>query len=293
MLLKKFSIPAILLIIGIVMVFVGMTTEQDLIFKIAAIMMMLAGFISLAFSTGKLNRKMMMLIGVATGCIAAVLLYLSGKSVVDTTVYNQNYELCKLQSIQNLQDIRYLQKSYMEKNGVFVSDWDELLEYARTGTVPKLISKGSVPNDKITPEERKYLYNDNRPIDNVMTEQEAYLLSKWKNGPRYNELFKDFVRDTIQISFMEAKFGTKSYVRSREVAGLSRFSVDSLPIIPFTGGREKWTMEVLDSVMMGEVAVPAIFVYGEIPFAKIQGKKNEKISFGRLTSNDMSGSWEE
>jgi hypothetical protein len=256
-------------------------------------MMMLAGFISLAFSTGKLNRKMMMMIGVATGVIGFFLLYLSGKSVMDTTIYNKNYEMCRLQSIQNLQDIRYLQKSYMDEHGVFISDWDKLIEYAKTGTVPKLISKGSVPNEKITPEERKYLYNDNRAIDNVMTEQEAYLLSKWKQGPRYNELFKDFVRDTIQISFMDAKFGTKSYVRSREVAGLPRFSFDSLPYIPFTGGRNKWTLEVMDSVMMGDVAVPAIYVHGEIPFAKIQGKKNEKLSFGRLTSNDMSGSWEE
>lgn len=291
--LKKLSIPVILLVLGIFMVYIGLTSEQDAIYNIAAVMMMLAGFISLAFSTGKLNRKVVVLIGAVTGIIAVSLIYLSGKSVIDTTRYNKNYELAKLQAIQNLQDIRYIQKSYVDANGKYLADWESLIEYAKTGTVPKLVSKGSVPNRKITPEERKFLYNDNRPIDNVMTEQEAVLLSKWTAGPNYATDFKDFVRDTIQISFREAKFGTKSYIRSREVAGLPPFSADSLPYIPFTGAREKWDMKVADSVMMGDVAVPAIEVKGAIPFAKIQGKKNEKISFGKLTSNDTAGSWEE
>lgn len=293
LLLKKLSIPAILLVLGIIMVYIGLTSEQDAIYKIASIMMMLAGMISLAFSTGNLNRKVMVLIGATTGVISVVLLFYSYKSVSDTTRYNKNYALCRMQAIQNLQDVRYIQKSYMEKNGKYIDNWDELVEYAKTGTVPKLISRGSVPNRPITPEERKFLYNDNRPLDNNMTEQEAVLLSRWKEGPNYMQDFSEFVRDTIQITFKEAKFGTKSYMKSREVAGLPKYAADSLPYIPFTGAREMWKLEVADSVLMGDTKVPAIRVEGEIPFAATQGKKNEKISFGQLTSNDTAGSWEE
>lgn len=292
MIVRKLAIPFILLVLGIFMVYVGFTSEQDLIYTVASVMMLLAGLISLAFSTGKLNRKMMILIGVVTGVVASVLIYLSGKSVVDTTQYMKSYELCKLQSIQNLQDIRYIQKAYAEKNGKYLATWDELVDYAKTGTVPKLVSKGSVPPRKITPEERKFLYNDNRPIDNVMTEQEAVLLSRWKENPLASE-FEGFVRDTIQITFKEAKFGTRSYIRSREVAGLAPYVADSLPYIPFTKGKKMWDMKVKDSVKMGEAVVPAIEVKGQIPYAKVQGKKNEKISFGKLTSNDTAGSWEE
>lgn len=63
-----------------------------------------------------------------------------------------------------------------------------------------LISEGAVPACKITREEREYLYNDNRPIDRQMTEEEAIRLSKWKEGPRYDEYFKGFRRDNISYS---------------------------------------------------------------------------------------------
>lgn len=293
LILKKYAIPLILIALGFSMVYLGMQQKQDSTFLLAALMMVVAGLISALYSSGKLNPKITVLIGVVAGAVAIGTLWMSSKSVMDTTTYNENYQKCLNMSIQNLQDIRYIQKSYMEKNGTFLKTWEEFVEYAKTGTVPKPISKGSLPAGKITPAERDYLYGDNRPIDVDMTEEEAYKLSKWPAGPRYNELFKDFVRDTIQITFADAKFNTKSYKRSREVAGLPRFSIDSLVYIPYTGGRKKWNLETKDSVMLGETAVPAIFVHGEIPFAKIQGKKNEKLSFGRLTSNDMSGSWEE
>src|SRR5690606_11358370 len=124
-----------------------------------------------------------------------------------------------------------------EKNGKYLATWDELVDYAKNGTVPKLVSKGSVPARKITPEERNFLYKDNRPIDNLMTEQEAVLLSRWDANPLAAD-FEGFVRDTIQITFKEAKFGTRSYIRSREVAGLAPYVADSLPYIPFTKGKK-------------------------------------------------------
>jgi len=52
-------------------------------------------------------------------------------------------------------------------------------------------------------------------------------------------------------------------------------------------------MEVKDSIQVGEDFFPAIEVSGIIPFSKIQGSKNEKISFGKLTSNETAGSWED
>lgn len=46
------------------------------------------------------------------------------------------------------------------------------------------------PSEKMTPAERDYLYGDNRPIDAQMTAEEAIRLSKWEEGPRYDEYFK-------------------------------------------------------------------------------------------------------
>lgn len=275
------------------MIFFGISKGQDSTFLLASIMMFAAGLISVLYSSGNLKPGFIYIIGLVAGVAAAFTLYMSYKSVDETNTYNINYAMCKSLSIQNMQDIRFVQKKYYEQNGKYLANWDELVKYIEEGTVPSVVSVGVVPNDKITTEERNYLYGDNRPIDNNMTEEEAYRLSKWKQGPRYNELFADFKRDTVQVSLMDTKFKSTSYVKAREIAGFPVFSPDSLPYIPFTGGREKWKMEIKDSVMMGEAKVSAILVEGMMPFSKVQGTANEKISFGKLTSNDTSGSWED
>jgi len=291
-LLKKYSIPTLFFIVAIIMIYVGISQNQDATYMVASMLMLAAGIVSLMYSSGKFKQSVVLITGSIAGIAAVFSLYMSYKSVNDTNTYNKNYVLCKATAVQNLQDIRYIQKAYADKNGKYAATWEELVAFAENGTVPHVIAKGSVPVEKITEAERNYLYGDNRAIDAVMTEVEAYRLSKWTNGPRH-EMFKGFVRDTIQISLMDSKFGTKSYISGRENAGLSKFYLDSLPYIPFTNGKKQWKLEVADSVLMGEIKVPAIYVHGKIPFAKIQGTDNEEISFGKLTSNETAGTWED
>lgn len=290
---RKYSIPALFFILGIMIIVVGVVKEQDTMFMAASILMFGAALISLLYSSGKLTTRLTYIIGITSGLAAIFTLYLSVMSVKSTTTYMQNYELCRGLAIQNLQDIRLIQKKHREKYGKYIDNWDDFVDFAKNGKIDEPIAKGTVPSGRITPEERDFLYNDKRPIDKDMTVQEAYLLSKWKEGPRYDSLFSDFVRDTIEVPVIQALFSSDSYKRSRDVAGYPKFSADSLPYIPFTGAREKWTLKVKDSVQMGDAFVPAIRVEGTIPFAKMQGKKNETLSFGQLTSNDDRGSWEE
>lgn len=291
-LLKKLSFPVIFLVLGIVMTVFAFIDEQDGMFKLAALMMFAAGVISILYSLGRLNTKLLIIIGILAGIAGFATLFISSKSVYDTTIYNANYKQAKSLAIQNLKDIRFIQKSYAEKEGKYLSSWDEFLSYAKNGTVQQVVKKGTVPDDKITTEERDYLYHDNRPIDNKMTEEEAYRLSKWIEGPRYNELFKDFSIDTIEVSFEKAKFGVKTYVESREKAGFAKFSYDSLIYIPFTGARETWKIETKDSVQLNEEMVPAFRIEGHIPFSKVQGEEDEQLWVGKMTG-DTGGSWED
>lgn len=297
--IKKYSIPALFFIVGIMMVFFGMSRNQDSTFMLSSIMMFAAGAISVLYSSGKLRPAFVLIIGIVAGIAAAFTLYMAGKSVGDTNKYNKNYKMAKNLAVQNLQDIRYVQKVYAEKHGKYLKNWDDLVDYVRTGTVPYVDAKGLVPDTFLIKSEYDYLVGlglekkGEAFQDNKMSEVQAYYLSKWTEGPRYDQYFNGFKRDTIEVSLLDMKFRSKSYERSREIAGFPKFSADSLPYIPFTGARETWTMETADSVMMGDVAVPAIHVYGAIPFAKIQGTENEKLSFGKLTSNDTAGSWED
>lgn len=292
-LLKKYSIPVLFFALGIMMIVIGVSKNQGTMFMTAAGLMFVAGILSIGYSSGKLKSGMVYVLGIGAGVAAIVTLYFSYVSVEETATYNANYVKCKSQAKQNLEDIRFIQKAYADANGKYADNWDDLIDFTKTGTVPFVDAQGVVPSRKITPEENKYLYTNNPPIDNNMTDDEAYRLSKWKEGPNYAD-FKDFRRDTIQVSLYKSKFQSKAYVANRAKAGFHKFSADSLPYIPFTGARKKWKLETKDSIQVGEAIMPAIKVSGMIPFANIKGKNDdqEEIFFGSLSTNDTSGSWE-
>jgi len=293
-LLKKYSIPFIFFILGIMMLVIGVSQNQGSSFMMAAVLMFVAGVLSIAYSSGKVKAGLIYIFGVVAGIAAIVTLYMSYNSVEETSTYNENYKKCKSIAKQNLEDIRYIQKAYAEANGKYADNWEDLIDFAKNGTVPFVDAQGVVPSRKITIEENKYLYTNNPPIDNNMTDEEAYKLSKWKNGPNWAKDFKDFKRDTIQKSLYSTKFESKAYLESRKKSGFGKFYLDSLPYIPYTNPKVKWTLETKDSIQVGEAILPAIKVTGMIPFASIKGKDNdqEEIFFGSLTTNDTSGSWE-
>ena len=292
-LLKKYSIPALFFVLGIMMLIIGIRSNQGTMFMMAAGLMFIAGVLSIGYSSGKFKAGMVYVLGIGAGIAAAITLYFSYVSVEETATYNENYVKCKSISKQNLEDIRFIQKAYAEANGKYADNWEDMIDFANNGTIPFVDAQGVVPSRKITPEENKYLYTNNPPIDNNMTDDEAYRLSKWTAGANYAE-FKDFKRDTIQISHLKSKFQSKAYIESRLKAGFHKFSPDSLPYIPYTGARKKWKLETKDSVQVGEAKLPAIKVSGMIPFANIKGKNDdqEEMYFGSLSTNDTFGSWE-
>jgi len=291
-LLKKYSIPFLLFVAGIIMLSVGIRKNQDSMFMISSIMMFAAGGISILYSSGKFKPTLAYLVGLAAGVAALIVLYISWKSVADTQEYENNYEKCKTLAKQNLEDIRYIQKAYAEMNGVYLSDWESLIEFTKNGTVPYVDALGVVPSRKLTEPERDYLYDDNRALDVNMTEEEAYLLSKWKDNPEWQADFSNFKRDTIQVSLLETKFQGRSYRENRDKMGFYPFAADSLPIIPFT--KERWAMETKDSIKINDIKYPALYIYGKIPFADTKGKNNdqEEMYVGSLTTPDLIGSWE-
>lgn len=289
---KKYFIPVIFLIIGIGILVIGIRDKQGILFNFSAVLMFAAGAMSIFYSSGKLTPKVGYIIGAVTGIIAVVLFFLSFTDVKNSQTWEINKLKCQALSERNLQDIQFIQKKYKEQYGKYISDWDELIRFTNEGTMPYVRSEGVVPSEKINVEERKYLYNDNRAINNLMTEEEAYRLSKWKEGPRYDELFRGFRRDTVQKSILKLKFQNASYKESRVKSEFYEFNPDSLPVIPFTNTR--WKLETLDSLTYNDATAPAIYVHGEIPFGKTQGaKKRIKYSFGSLSSHDTRGSWEE
>jgi len=119
-------------------------------------------------------------------------------------------------------------------------------------TIKKL---GTQPERKITPEERNLIYGDKRPIDNLMTEEEAYILSKSANPPAD---VAGFVRDTNYIPVMEALFNSKRYIKERrKLGGEFDFDIDSLQYVPYS--RNLATLDTA-SIQKGDLTVPTLLI---------------------------------
>lgn len=293
---KKYSVPVLFLIMGGLVLYIGLTSEQSTLFLLSSVMMFLAGGLSIAFSSGKLKRGVLLVFGVLAGITSLLVLYIAGKSVSDTQKHQKAYDFMVVKAQQNLSDIRYIQKTYFEKEGKYLQTWEELTDFVNNGTVDKVIAEGTVPNVRLIREEEKFLYNDNRPLDNNMTEVEAFRLSKWKEGPRYNEFFKGFRRDTVKEPILDYKFKTQSYLESREKLGLEAFEAENLAFIPDTENKEKWDLITKDDVVIGNDTVSVVRVEGTLPYTRIEGEpasKREKVYFGSLINNNLGGSWEE
>lgn len=292
LLLRKFSVPVIFTVVGLTVLIIGFANGQGAFFKLAAAMILLAGVLSTLFSLGKVSPKIVMILGGLFGAVAIILLFLSFGEVGNTLRYEENRDKSLEIAKQNMMDIRFLQKIHKEKYGVYADNWEDLVDFAKNGTMPYIDENGTVPSRRITIEELEYLYGDNRAIDINMTEEEALRLSKWAERPNFDEL-KDFRRDTTQVSILKRKFKNAAYAKNRAKSEIYPFSADSLPVIPFTGGKQMWTLTIEDSVKVGEVYGQTILVKGKLPFAQMEGSnKLIEVFFGSLTTFDTEGSWE-
>lgn len=289
--LKRYSVPAIFLVLGIMIMAIAFKGNQTMEFKLSGVLILVGAIISLLSSSSLINALTAKIIGGISLVTSGLLLFYSYQSVDETMEYQASYKSCKALSIRNLSDIRTAQKAYYENYNTFAKSWDELENFINSGTVSTVVAEGEKPSRRITEAERNFLYKDARAIDNNMTDIEAYKLSISKICP---DDLKGFKRDTVKLSFLKTTFTENiGYVKERRENGLGKFSIEDLKYIPFTNNKSAWEIAT-DKVVVGIDSVSTLRIEGIIPFTKIVGSKNKESMFiGKLEMNDLSGSWEE
>jgi len=289
--LKRYSVPAIFLVLGVLLLTVGFKENQTMEFKLSGVLILIGAIISILSSSGLINVLAAKIIGGFSLVFSIGLLYYSYQTVDNTIKYQENYKACKALAQKNLTDIRTAQKAYLESFGTYAGNWEELINYINSGTVNSVVAEGDKPSRRITEAERNFLYKDARAIDNNMTDIEAYKLSISKKCP---EDLKGFKRDTVKVSFLKTTFTENiSYMKERRENGYGKFVAEELKFIPFTKKKMEWKIET-DKIVVGVDSVSTLRIEGVIPFTKIAGsKKKENMYIGKLELNDLSGSWEE
>jgi hypothetical protein len=286
-LFRRYSIPVILLVVGIVLIGFGISSSQSKDWMLASGLLAASGVLSIIYISGVIPSKIGLLIGIPVALVAVYVLYQMGSDVVNEENRRIQYEAIKDQMKQDLSDIKTAQLAYKDKYGKYAGDWAELVKFINTGTVKEVIKEGGVPNRRLTPEERAIIYGakDNRALDYNMTEIEAWTLSKSNNVP---EDLKGFVRDTIEVSFFERTFENKSYVDRRVRMGFPKFNADSLVYIPSSS--KQFTLQTIDSFDYQGAKIPVIQVMGIHPM-EYKGKR-DTLMFGSLVSPNLSSNWD-
>ena len=295
-LLKKYSIPFLFSVVGILMLIVSYTGDQPQEFTFASFIIFFTSILLFLFVSGKVSNLITNVVGILSLLLSLATLYFAVSTVDQTIAHQNSYKQMKALSIRNLKDVQTAQKDYKAKYKTYASSWDELIYFIENDSIPMVERSGSIPNRKITESERDYLiqfglYKRNEAIDNKMTELEAYYLSKSKKCPP--ELIS-FKRDTIQVSFKETMFTKNSgYITEREQNNFGQFNAQKLKFIPNTDDKKVWD---LDTLMLASSTDTSFYfrLEGILPFVENEGStEKELMTLGSLSDNNLAGSWED
>lgn len=266
--IKRYLLPTLFLIIGLYLLRLGLATykmelnngewlvyKQDSKFLIAAVLFMTVSIVWFLYLMDVIKPMVGYIIMGAMFIGSAAVLYFDYQTVEKEVVFREKYQEREIEMQTRMMDIKAAEVAYREANGTYTNSFEDLISFVNNGTKMDIMKIGSIPDRKITPEERDLIYGDKRAIDFNMTEEEAWLLSKSDVVPAD---LTGFVRDTNFIPVMDALFNSKRYIKERrKLGGQLEFNADSLQYVPFS--KNLATLDTA-SITKGDLKVPTLLI---------------------------------
>lgn len=290
-LVNKYLVSVLIAVFGLVMLIVGFNTNQSSLYMIASFNLLVGGVLALLFSAGFMKRGVVMAIGVVCVALTIYVGYSAYTSVQKTIAHNEAREKSELLVRFNLTQIRDIQRAYRSVHNRYAANWEELIEFFNTGKIEIVEAEKSVPTIRLTREEVKIIYNDNRAMDRNMDEREAAILASLGN-PTNNPELVGFKRDTVVKLYKEEFLGSISRIKEMQKLGIQEFDINDLRYIPMTDPKEEWSIETRDSVPYASDTIPTIRVEGLEPIALYESSNRQIVGFGNLKSNSDKATWE-
>lgn len=289
---KRYLIAAIIAVFGVVMISIGLSSNQDSLFMMAAINLLIGGILAILFSAGILGRNVVLGIGIVCIGLSVFFIYKSVKSVEVTQKHQLDYAKSESLMRHSLVQIRDIQRAHRAKHGFYAPNFEALKEFFENDKIQKIDALGSVPSRRLTTVERDALYDDKRSLDKNMTEREAALLVE-KGNPANAQDLAGFKRDTLQVYFKEEFLGSRTRQRDREALGLGKFNIDELKYIPMTDPKEEWTMETRRNVpYLANDTISTIHVFGKEAVSRFEEGQRNEVGFGNVNTSSDKGTWE-
>lgn len=245
--MKKYILPGILVLIGLVLVINGLTTEQNGAFMLGAFGVLIAGAVSLVSTIVQLSKMLRLVISIAMVLIVVGLAYADYMSIKVPIEFQNEKERRYEHVIQRLKDIRTAELAFKAKYQRYQGDMDSLVAFVETDSLLFIKAIGEVPD--------------------TMTLEAAI-----KAGIAS--------RDTIYVNAMDSLFGSQD-PKER----VHPFHVDSMAVVPFTGGQQ-FALDA-GSVKRSSVDVPVFQATDSKPF-----DTRDVLQVGSMSDPKTNGNWE-
>jgi hypothetical protein len=140
----KYIFPAILVLMGLLMLITGM--QQNWLFKLGGAAIAIVGIVAILNIAGILSKMASTILMIVMILGSAGLAYLNYQSIENQLVYIKKKELIASHVIQRLKDIRTAELAYKDANGRYTANWDTLTSFILTGQVPMIRAFGEKPD---------------------------------------------------------------------------------------------------------------------------------------------------
>lgn len=266
----KFWFPAVCMIAGIaLLISAGGPNPQPSEVYMGSFAILLVGVISLLFLLDVIKKPIRLALTVVFALTAIYFIMANTNSINDEIKLQKEISLNKSMTIQALKDVRSAQEAYRQVHGQYTQDLDELSQFVKNGTVPKIKKIGAIP-------------------DSVGTEANALelgLIQKMPAGMTDAQVQEAgiIVRDTIQITVMEDKFTNDNALKNRKFD----FDTEKLKYAPSSG--KPWDIRA-GVTNIGGVEQPVLLVADPEPF---MASKSEALTIGSMEDAHLNGNWKE
>lgn len=142
---------------------------------------------------------------------AGALVYFIWSTIQDPITFEKEKEARYKPTIEKLKEIRQAQIAYKDVNGRFCGDWDKLIKFVKTDSLPEIRKIGMLTDSMVA---------------EGLTEKDALLQGL-------------IIRDTIKVSVLESLFGTDYPIDELNIIpntnSEEKFSIDETILITGSG----------------------------------------------------------
>lgn len=245
--LKKFIFPGALSLLGLVALIVGYSTKQNSMYMLGAGGLFLAGALSIIATVVTINKGIKLVLSIVLVAMVSGLTWANYQSIIKPIEFKNEKERRYEHIVQRLKDIRTAELAYKTRYQKYSNNFDSLIYFLKFDSLSIVKANGEVP--------------DTMSLEDALM---AGIVS----------------RDTIMVNAFDSLFAHQN-IDDR----VHPFNVDSLAIIPFSGGK-KFTLEA-GFVERSNVKVPVFQATDAAPF-----DKNDIMQVGSMTDPKTNGNWE-